>query len=45
MIRPRRFFHKDGEEDENHDGEQAVFETWNFDETDDVCGNLQGSVS
>ena len=36
---------KDGEEDENGDGERGRSETWNFDDTDDVCGNLQGSLS
>lgn len=36
---------KDGEEDLNGDGERAGIETGNFNQTDDVCGNLQGSVS
>jgi hypothetical protein len=36
---------KDGEEDVNADGERTGAETGNFDQTDDVCGNLQGSVS
>ena len=36
---------KDGEEDVSKDGETNGTETGNFDQTDDVCGNLQGSVS
>ncbi|MCY0683125.1 hypothetical protein, partial [Klebsiella pneumoniae] len=36
---------RDGEEDLDADGMHAGRETGNFDETDDVCGSLQGSVT
>jgi len=36
---------KDGDEDLDGDGIHAGAETGNFDQTDDVCGNLQGNVS
>jgi hypothetical protein len=36
---------KDGEEDLNGNGELAGNETDNFDETDDICGLLQGNLS
>jgi hypothetical protein len=36
---------KDGEEDLNGDGERTGAELANFDQTDDVCGTLEGNVS
>jgi hypothetical protein len=36
---------KDGDEDVNGDGVRTGKETGNFDEMDDLCGDLEGSVS
>jgi hypothetical protein len=36
---------KDGDEDVSHDGYRDSTETGNFDQTDDLCGDLRGNVS
>lgn len=36
---------KDGVEDTDTDGRRTGRETWNFDETDDVCRDINGSIT
>ena len=35
----------DGDEDEDLDGHWGDKETWNFDDKDDVCGDLSGTIT